>query len=167
MIVTYSLILVPSILFLINVSIPLGIAVTVITLLSLGVLLFLFSFTACSDPGIVWEDETKIPQDLEAAEMTERRTVTVECQQCLVHRPFSASHCYECELCVDNVSIFVNLYLTNVCLVRPSLSMDGKMHRRANNSKFLRLSLVPRVPHRVCRRRDNILDIHRELTLQL
>lgn len=56
MLVTYSLIIVPTTLFTIYVADKISIALTIISILS-GLTLFLcFSYAACSDPGVVYRD---------------------------------------------------------------------------------------------------------------
>jgi len=54
MMITYLLIIIPTVLFIHNVAVLWGPAVIVITVLLLLTTLILFSLTACSDPGIVF-----------------------------------------------------------------------------------------------------------------
>lgn len=54
-----------------------------------------YTFTACSDPGIVLEDE-----DLELSELETNSNAKFECGLCHILRPRKASHCFECGFCV-------------------------------------------------------------------
>lgn len=60
----------------------------------------LFSATACSDPGIVWVDKK---QDDGDPEQLSSLNNTMECGRCNVDRPRTATHCYECGVCVDQL----------------------------------------------------------------
>lgn len=51
--------------------------------------------TACSDPGIVFESDI----DLEAG----MSVMMIECGRCDMKRPNTASHCYDCNVCVDEL----------------------------------------------------------------
>ena len=57
-----------------------------------------FSATACTDPGIIFED----PYDVEAGGSL-NNTNLLECGRCNVKRPTTASHCYECGVCIDEI----------------------------------------------------------------
>jgi hypothetical protein len=128
MLVTYSLIIVPTIFFLINVASLLGPIV-----ISLGVfILFLtvsaFTCTACTDPGIIFEYETTIISDEETGIPSDNSNENINnnnnnnnlsnrsnsrnsssnkkpivCNICKVDRPLTASHCYTCNVCVDEL----------------------------------------------------------------
>lgn len=52
-----------------------------------------FTFTACSDPGIVLEDEDLALNSVET-------NSKFECGICNILRPRKASHCFECGFCV-------------------------------------------------------------------
>lgn len=62
--------------------------------------LVLFSLTACSDPGIIYQLPSEIEPQLEKGEGGMYPN-TIECSQCRMARPRTASHCYECGVCVD------------------------------------------------------------------
>lgn len=104
MLVTYSLIIVPSVFFLRNVATIWGPAVIVLATVSLFVLLIAFSCTACSDPGIVFKTEQNT-LDLENNNSINDLPVNnlIECSQCRIDRPKTASHCYQCGVCVENI----------------------------------------------------------------
>ena len=95
-------------------------------------LLSFFTATACSDPGIVFED----PYELENGGANN----LLECGKCNIKRPHTASHCYECGLCIDQidhhcpVSTFV--YLISVLL------FNGIFTYVNNRSCVLSLSLT-------------------------
>lgn len=59
-----------------------------------------FSFTACSDPGIVFIDEGEDQSNLHDLEAPVRK---LECGICNIQRPRTASHCFECGVCVENL----------------------------------------------------------------
>lgn len=104
MLVTYSLIIVPTIFFLANVTIlwasP---AVLAIGILSFLMVIIAFSATACSEPGIVFLPSIYEPNFDKAEQGQSTRGQTIECSICNLDRPRTASHCYECGLCVDQL----------------------------------------------------------------
>ena len=104
MLVTYSLIIVPSIFFLVNVATIWGPAVIVLGTVSLFVLLVVFSCTACSDPGVIFKTETS-DLDIENKDTNNDLSLnnTIECSQCRIDRPKTASHCYQCGLCIEEI----------------------------------------------------------------
>jgi succinate dehydrogenase/fumarate reductase flavoprotein subunit len=61
----------------------------------------MFSATACSDPGIVWVNKKTDDGDPEG--QLSSLNNTMECGRCNVDRPRTATHCYECGLCVDQL----------------------------------------------------------------
>ncbi len=115
MCVTYSLIFVPSILFIIYIADAVSIVLTILSVISLAVLLALFSYAACSDPGIVYRDPDDLGRDMESRggddlgiHTTYRKysnVAVIECSQCNMMRPCTAMHCYECGVCVEEVSV--------------------------------------------------------------
>ena len=112
MCITYSLILVPSILFTIYIADVISVALTVISIVSLALLLGCYSFAACSDPGVVFRDPDDYGTDPErgsdskamGTNMKYNNVATIECSQCNMMRPCTAMHCYECGVCVEEVS---------------------------------------------------------------
>ena len=56
MLVTYTLIVVPTTLFTIYVADKISIVLTLLSIFSGIVLLLCFSYAACSDPGVVYRD---------------------------------------------------------------------------------------------------------------
>jgi len=94
MISTFALIIVPTVFFMKNVAIQWGPAVVLIGTLTLIATLATFSFTALSDPGIIFD---KLPSDdVESANL-------IDCNHCNCKRPSTASHCYMCNLCVEDL----------------------------------------------------------------
>ena len=112
MCITYVLILVPSILFIIYIADVISIALTIISIISLGVLLACYSYAACSDPGVVYKDLNQSicstdPEHGNDVDMGTHRkyasVAVIECSQCNLMRPCTAMHCYECGVCVEEV----------------------------------------------------------------
>jgi hypothetical protein len=56
MLVTYTLIIVPTTLFTIHIADKISIALTLVSILSGATLFLCFSYAACSDPGVVFRD---------------------------------------------------------------------------------------------------------------
>ena len=54
MLITYTLIIVPTILFLINVAAVVSIVMFILACITTTVVLIMFSITACSDPGVIF-----------------------------------------------------------------------------------------------------------------
>lgn len=106
MCVTYALIIVPSILFFTNVAMlwpnPAVLAVGILTFL---LVLCAFSATACTEPGIVFIPSSYLPVShaQDRAELGQSSRTSLECSICNLERPRTASHCYECGLCVDQL----------------------------------------------------------------
>lgn len=103
MLITYGLILVPTILFIIYIADVISIVLTILSSISLAVLLACYSYAACSDPGIIWKDAYMI--DPEAEGITSAKIGMIECSQCQMMRPCTAMHCYDCGVCVEDVSL--------------------------------------------------------------
>lgn len=100
MIITYSLICVPTFFFIINVAFDYGYSVIIPTLILLAMLVLAFSITACSDPGVVFE----VDSDPEVPNRSrDGQTALIKCSICDIKRPVSASHCYDCGVCVDEL----------------------------------------------------------------
>ena len=119
MLVTYSLIIIPTTLFTIYIADKLSIALTIVTILSGLIVLLCFSYAACSDPGVVYQNPSTEDAILEeggagyCASSIEilflllvcvRGVGMMECNHCAIMRPSSAMHCYDCGVCVDKVS---------------------------------------------------------------
>lgn len=119
MIITYCLITIPTILFIINIAGPhWNLAFTVVAIFLLISTVCTFSVAACSDPGIVFHDQseeetvsqemieagtTLADQTSRSVDVTRTRPGYVECGICQHSRPVSASHCYDCGVCVDKL----------------------------------------------------------------
>jgi len=102
MCLTYILIIIPTIFFIVNVGTIWGPAVIVIATCTAFLTLILFSATACSDPGIIYKLPSEFEPQLEKVEEgVGGYPSTIECSQCKLARPRTASHCYECGVCVD------------------------------------------------------------------
>lgn len=98
MTVTIILLIVPSALFINNIALGWGPGVIVPTVLLAAVSLGLFVFTACSDPGIVFKTEVLTdPEDGGPI------VPMIECSFCKIQRPRTASHCYDCGVCIDEL----------------------------------------------------------------
>ena len=96
MFVTFAFIIVPSVFFFKNVAINLHPAVVVFGVLTLLATLISFTFTACSDPGIIYES---VPEDQDI----ENKEDMIECGRCNIKRPITSSHCGDCNLCIDEL----------------------------------------------------------------
>jgi hypothetical protein len=102
MLFTYCLIIIPSLLFIIYIADVISIILTILSSLSLAVLLACYSYAACSDPGIVWKDSYMV--DPESEGISGAKIGMIECSQCQMMRPCTAMHCYDCGVCVEDVS---------------------------------------------------------------
>jgi hypothetical protein len=83
----------PTALFINNIAIPWGPGVVFGAAFLLLTTLVFYTFTACSDPGIVLEDEELTLHSVEA-------NSKFECGMCNILRPRNASHCFQCGICV-------------------------------------------------------------------
>eukprot|EP01039_Chlorochromonas_danica_P010854 gene10855-12064_t len=102
MLVTYALVIVPTVLFINNIAVGWGGGVIFVTvLLGFSVLVF-FTLTACSDPGIVFRTITDSQEASLNVELggTEGGFKKMECTFCKLDRPWNASHCYDCGVCI-------------------------------------------------------------------
>jgi len=99
MCITYALIIVCSFFFVINVANDFGLGMIIPFLIGSGVLLVIFSFTACSDPGIAFTS----PEDIDIDPENQNQNGYINCNVCEVKRPITASHCYDCGVCVDEL----------------------------------------------------------------
>jgi len=123
MLCTYSLVIIPSIFFLVNVATQWGnSAVVAIGVLTFLAVLLAFSATACTEPGIIFVPSLYIPStSIDKAELGESsgRGNTLECVICNIERPRTASHCYECGVCVDQLDH--HCPWTGKCIARKNL----------------------------------------------
>jgi hypothetical protein len=145
MIMTYILIIVPTVLFINNVAIHWGAAVISVSFILMVAAVCFFSAAACSDPGVVFSDpDPEIEVDEEEAIESEDSAITsdvenglhgsnadsaivepisttntafsrnrntvrsstvrmTECGICQIERPHTASHCYDCGVCVNEL----------------------------------------------------------------
>lgn len=101
MLVTYSLIIIPTTLFTIYIADKLSIALTIVTILSGLIVLLCFSYAACSDPGVVYQNPST--EDAILEEGGAGGVGMMECNHCAIMRPSSAMHCYDCGVCVDKL----------------------------------------------------------------
>lgn len=132
---TYSLIIVPSILFLIDVAVPLHAGVAAVGCITFISVLLCFSMvsvmsvlcfkncdpffivqTACSDPGIVYSPVIKGVPDLETNSPSDANGL-MECNKCNVRRPMTATHCYDCDVCIDKVCEVSSIYNTFLSII--------------------------------------------------
>jgi len=185
MVITYGIIIVPTIFFLVNVAVKLDLSVVVIGCITCTILLVAYSTAACSDPGIVFrytedielcrvinqpqqascsvhpqrqqpepqptpesvsghypdeergengnaliqdkqppyknnEGDLNISEHIEddrdssasaspimnqhVANSNNFNSSYMECSQCHIDRPRHASHCYQCGVCIEDVS---------------------------------------------------------------
>lgn len=122
-----------------------------------------YTFTACSDPGIVLEDE-----ELKLSE-TESNS-KFECGLCNILRPRRASHCFECGICVLELDHHCPvrrrfppprsrlLILLSVSPIDASCCIvDGQVHRLEDLEILLCLSDFLVCPLGVC---DSLGDHH-------
>ena len=129
MIVTYSLIIIPTLFFLLNVASLLGPIVIALGVCILFFTVCAFSCTACTDPGIIFELQSTIISDEETGissnneinnnnnninennnlsngvvnTRNSRSKQPIVCNICKIERPLTASHCYTCNVCVDEL----------------------------------------------------------------
>jgi palmitoyltransferase ZDHHC9/14/18 len=122
MIITNVLIIVPTYFFITGIATDMGIGMVIGVCCTAVLLLVMFAATACSDPGIVFipgsEGEVEGTQAKSPEEKMEGGIMSykdksastaapsvpmIQCGQCCMDRPRTASHCYECGLCVDHL----------------------------------------------------------------
>ena len=65
MLVTYTLIIVPTTFFTIYIADQISIALTLVSILSGMTLLLCYSYAACSDPGVIYRDPEREDASLE------------------------------------------------------------------------------------------------------
>ena len=92
MLCTYTLVLVPTVAFIIFIG-EHHWAARYGAVLTGGATLVAFSSAACSDPGVVYRE----------AGQEETGADVHSCRRCDVVRPHEARHCYECQVCVDDL----------------------------------------------------------------
>jgi hypothetical protein len=157
---TYALIIVPSVLFTIYIANVISVGLTVFSSLSSAILLSCYSYAACSDPGVVFQESEHDPESQGITSSARINNVAyIECSQCKINRPCTAMHCYDCGVCVNEVILVsTNSFLFILpffypCLTLPSpllptvgspLPVDREVHREENTSSIL---LLPFFPH--------------------
>lgn len=99
--VTYSLVIVPSVAFLIWIAPPLHPAIIAVEVLLLVGTLVALTLTACSNPGTV---PKQTAEQLEyQRRLLEESGASVDnyttCQHCNVFRKAGTTHCYDCNAC--------------------------------------------------------------------
>jgi uncharacterized paraquat-inducible protein A len=99
MISTYMEIVIGTVIFIVFVSENISRSMTYATIASVAVVLLSFTLTACSNPGIVFQEGDP---DLESAALPSSDR-TIECTHCQMQRPHNARHCYHCATCVHEV----------------------------------------------------------------
>uniref|UniRef100_A0AAV1U220 Palmitoyltransferase n=1 Tax=Peronospora matthiolae TaxID=2874970 RepID=A0AAV1U220_9STRA len=90
LLVTYFLALGPFVFLLLFVN-ELRLGLQVALFASMCVTTVSLTLVACSDPGVVFQDVDSDVEDGESA---------IVCAQCEVRRPFDASHCSDCGVCI-------------------------------------------------------------------
>ena len=152
MLCTYTLVLVPTVAFIIFIG-EHHWAARYGAVLTGGATLVAFSSAACSDPGIVYRE----------AGQEDTGGDVHSCRRCDVIRPHEARHCYECQVCVDDLDHHCLGRCGNQTVSRrwrgistpsrrcrwrgaseiwfPHRSMDGQVHRQADAVR------LPPVPH--------------------
>ena len=96
MLCTYTLIVTPTVFFLLGVARNMPLPVLVVGVATFAGALIAFSAAACSDPGIVFREPGQDGRDEEGSAPKDMRY----CALCDLYRPKDAYHCYDCELCV-------------------------------------------------------------------
>ena len=96
MLVTYGLIFVSSYFFIVNVCDDWGLGLIIPAILTSSVLLISFTFTACSNPGIIFESKE------DRVESGSDETL-LDCTMCNIKRPATSYHCYDCGVCVSHL----------------------------------------------------------------
>ncbi|ETV77318.1 hypothetical protein H257_08764 [Aphanomyces astaci] len=91
MLITYSIILAPTLIFVFANS--LASWVSVLLIVSIALTFLSFSMVACSDPGVIREHYVNAVGD----------DAGILCAHCQIRRPLNAIHCYECEVCIDGM----------------------------------------------------------------
>ena len=97
---------------------PIGWPLVLIGAVGAIALLWAYSMTVFSDPGIVYKNDYPSPDDRIDVERGSNLTTpimknsssimpavphTIECGQCELRRPYTARHCDYCKLCIDNL----------------------------------------------------------------
>ena len=95
---------VPMYIYLYTYLIYLSISIFLYLSISISIYLLLppslFSAAACSDPGIVFLPPKKeVDKEAQLSSLNN----TMECGRCNLDRPRTATHCYECGVCVDQL----------------------------------------------------------------
>lgn len=109
MLITYTVIIIPTAFFFLNIAIQWGIGCIVGGSITLFMVLICFSLTACSDPGIIFgtihsNHDIENGENVNVIENGENAVCnSIECHQCNIKRPKTAVHCYKCNLCIDGL----------------------------------------------------------------
>ena len=96
MLLTYTLITLPTYFFLVDVCTALGLWAIIVGSVSAAAVLVSFTLAACSDPGII----PPRAADLEAPIAPPGGPRMSLCTHCNVLRPPGAIHCHDCKVCV-------------------------------------------------------------------
>jgi hypothetical protein len=97
---TYALLTVPTLIWVKNVAGD-NVGLFATGLSTYGCTVLCYSMCACSDPGIVFKQVGF--NDLDSVAEEAKPDNTVQCSKCRVWRPKTASHCYDCQMCVDEL----------------------------------------------------------------
>ncbi|RHY24631.1 hypothetical protein DYB28_012356 [Aphanomyces astaci] len=107
MLITYSIILAPTLIFVFANS--LASWVSVLLIVSIALTFLSFSMVACSDPGVVREHYVNAVGD-DAGILCGTLVLPLslfvtlmDVAHCQIRRPRNAIHCYECEVCIDGM----------------------------------------------------------------
>jgi len=95
---------------------PIGWPLVLIVAVGAISLLWAYSVTVFSDPGIIYKNDYPSAEDIERGTTSVNTPImassnsimpavphTIECGQCDLRRPYTARHCDYCKLCVDNL----------------------------------------------------------------
>ena len=161
MLCTYTLVLVPTVAFIIFIG-EHHWAARYGAVLTGGATLVAFSSAACSDPGVVYREAGQ-----------EETGDVHSCRRCDVIRPHEARHCYECQVCVDDLDHHCRGRCGNQTFSRrwrgmtsrrrrgasevwfPHRPVDGQVHRQADALRLPPVFDLPLGAHFVRGRRGD------------
>ncbi|DAZ96347.1 TPA: hypothetical protein N0F65_007997 [Lagenidium giganteum] len=92
MLVTYAIAIAPVGFLFTHNRVHTGLRIALIV--SVVITTVVFSFVACSDPGIVYKSYNPAPSAADQG---------VVCAQCQIRRPEDASHCFDCNVCIHEL----------------------------------------------------------------